>query len=72
MISLIPNLTVADEMGISFLENRITAPLALIFLFISIVLILYKVKEDHEQVELLEIDPWSEIKDNCFSYVCID
>ena len=71
MISSIPNLIVAGQLKIGFIEFlTITAPLTLVLLLVSLLVISYQIKKTYgtEQEVQIKVDPWSAIENKSLFY----
>jgi Na+/H+ antiporter NhaD/arsenite permease-like protein len=69
MISSIPNLIVAAQLGIGFVEFAvISIPLALILSLVSIIFIFRKTRESPSAELQIEADPWSVVKNKGLFY----
>jgi Na+/H+ antiporter NhaD/arsenite permease-like protein len=71
MISSIPNLIVAAQLKIGFIEFlTITGPLTLILSLVSILIISRKLKKEYgaEQEVQIEVDPWSVVENRSLFY----
>jgi Na+/H+ antiporter NhaD/arsenite permease-like protein len=69
MISSIPNLIVAAQLGVGFVEFAvISIPLTLILSLVSIIFVFRKIKESPSAELQIEADPWSVVKSKGLFY----